>query len=194
MFTDLQTYRTICVFFHDTTSVWVLKKFCSMQRWQTNHKSREIQSSMAARVHSEVVMEGAEFGCPVPVILTAFMPCWNMWMFVRLEDLMSMTLIARLYHSHVDWVVKSEHICVWCKLLDTSHYIMCEIVGVLKCVLNKSVGKTTYRILFMQLRKVLKARECILLDIGKKYWIDTEVASKGITVCHCFKKNLITVL
>lgn len=46
----------------------------------------------------------------------------------------------------------------------------------------------------MQLRKVLKARECILLDIGKKYWIDTEVASKGITVCHCFKKNLITVL
>lgn len=71
---------------------------------------------------------------------------------------------------------------------------MCEIVGVLKCVLNKSVGKTTYRILFMQLRKVLKARECILLDIGKKYWIDTEVASKAITVCHCFKKNLITVL
>lgn len=46
---------------------------------------------MRAQVHSEVVMEGVEFGCPVPVILTVFMPCYNMQILVRPEDLMSVT-------------------------------------------------------------------------------------------------------
>lgn len=60
---------------------------------ENNHTSRDIRSSMRARVHGEVVMKGAEFRCPVPVSLTVFMQCCNMSVLERPEDSSAVSLL-----------------------------------------------------------------------------------------------------
>lgn len=67
---------------------------CSSERGdENNHTGRDIRSSMSVRAHSEVVMKGAEFRCPVPVILTVFMQCCNMPVLERPEDSSAVSLL-----------------------------------------------------------------------------------------------------